>query len=64
MMDGYNPREMETLIGLLILPGIVQKSENGMYFSKRESIVMPFFSQIMTEKRFHLLYHTDKNLKI
>jgi len=50
-----NPTEMKTLIGLLILQGIVQKPENGMYFSKRESIVTPYFSQIMTEKRFHLL---------
>jgi hypothetical protein len=47
-----NPTEMKTLIGLLILQGIVQKSENGMYFSKRESIVTQYFSQIMTEKRF------------
>jgi len=36
-----NPTEMKTLIGLLILQGIVQKPENGMYFSKRESIVTP-----------------------
>jgi len=49
-----NPIEMKTLIGLLILQGIVQKPENGMYFSKRESIVTSYFSQ-MTEKRFHLL---------
>jgi len=26
-----------------------------MYFSKRENIVTPYFSQIMTENRFHLL---------
>ena len=50
-----NPTEMKTLIGLLILQVIVQKPENGMYFSKRESIVTPHFSQIMTENRFHLL---------
>ena len=49
-----NSTEMKTLTGLLILQGIVQKPENGMYFSKRESIVTPYFSQIMTEKRFHL----------
>ena len=36
-----NPNEMKTLIELLILQGIVQKPENGMYFSKRESIVTP-----------------------
>jgi len=50
-----NPTEMKTLIGLLILQGIVQKPQNGKYFSKREGIVTPYFSQIMTEKRFHLL---------
>jgi len=50
-----NPAEMKTLIGLLILQDIVHKPENGMYFSKRESTVTPYFSQIMTEKRFHLL---------
>jgi hypothetical protein len=55
---------MKTLIGLLILQGIVRKHENGIYFSKTEGIVMPFFSKIMTEKRFHFLYHTDKNLKM
>jgi len=49
------PTEMETISGLVILQGIVQKPENGMYFSKRESIVAPYFSQIMTEERFHLL---------
>ena len=50
-----NPTEMKTLIEILILQGIVQNHENGMYFSKRESIVKPYFSQIMTQKRFHLL---------
>ena len=45
-----NPTEMKTLIVLLILQGIVRKPENRMYFSKRESIVTPYFSQIMTEK--------------
>jgi len=50
-----NPTEMKTLIGLLILQGIVQKPENGMCVSKRESIVTPYFSQIMTQKRSYLL---------
>jgi len=50
-----NPNEMKTLIGLLILQGIVQKPENGMYFSKSESTVTPYFSQIMAENKFHLL---------
>jgi hypothetical protein len=46
---------MKTLNGLLNLQGIAQKSENGKYFSKRESMLTPYFSQIITEKRFHLL---------
>jgi len=50
-----NSAEMKTPIILLILQGIVQKPENGLYFSKRESIVTPYFSQIAAEKRFHLL---------
>jgi len=49
-----NSTEIKPLIGLLILHSIVQKPNNGMYFSKRESIVTPYFSQIITEKRFHL----------
>jgi len=44
---------MKTLIGLLILQGIVQKPENGMYFSRTENVVSPYFSQEMTEKTFH-----------
>jgi hypothetical protein len=43
-MDTY-PTEMKTLTGLLILQVIVQKPENGMYFSKRESIMTPYFSK-------------------
>ena len=61
-----NPTEMKTLIGLLILQGIVQKPENEMCFSKKESIVPPYFSQIMTEIRFHLLlkfFHFADNSK-
>ena len=50
-----NPTEMKTLIGLLMLQGIIRKPEIGMYFSKRESILTPYFSQIITEKRFRLL---------
>jgi len=50
-----NPTEMKAPIGLLILQVIVQKHENGMYFSKSKSIVTQYFSHIMTEKRFLLL---------
>ena len=46
---------MKTLIGLLILQGIVQKPENGMCFSKMESTLLPYFSHLMIERRFHLL---------
>ena len=38
---------MKTLIGLLILQGIVQKPENGMYFSKTENVASPYFSQLL-----------------
>jgi hypothetical protein len=48
-----NPTELKTLIGLLILQGIVQKPENGMYFLKTENFASPYFSQEMTEKKFH-----------
>jgi len=48
-----NPNEMKTLIGFLILQGIVQKPENGMYFSKTEIVVSPYFSKEMTKKIFH-----------
>ena len=50
-----NPTEMKTLIGLIILQGIVHKPQIEMYFSKRKCIETPYFSQIMTEKRFRLL---------
>jgi hypothetical protein len=59
-----NPNEMKTLIELLILHGTVQKPENEMYFSKRGSVFMPYFPQIMTEKRFHLLLKFLLLLKI
>jgi hypothetical protein len=38
-----NPTEMKTLIGLLILQGVAHKPENGIYFSKSESIGTPYF---------------------
>jgi hypothetical protein len=36
-----NLTEMKTITGV---QGIVEKPENGMYLSKRESIVMPYLS--------------------
>ncbi|CAH1972612.1 unnamed protein product [Acanthoscelides obtectus] len=50
-----NTNEIRTLIGLLILQGLCPKPEYKMYFSRRESIETPFFSKIISEKRFHLL---------
>jgi len=43
--------EMKTLIGLLILQGIVQKPENSMYLSKTESAASPYFSQQNDRKK-------------
>jgi hypothetical protein len=45
-----NQTEMKTLIGLIILQGIVQKPENGMCFSKMESTVLPLFTNNDREK--------------
>jgi hypothetical protein len=45
-----NPNEMKTLIGPLILQGIVQKHKNGMYLSKTESAASAYLSQEVTKK--------------
>jgi len=45
-----NQTEMKTLIGLIILQGIVQKPENGMCFSKRESTELPLLTNNDREK--------------
>ncbi|XP_049964438.1 piggyBac transposable element-derived protein 4-like [Schistocerca serialis cubense] len=47
--------EVKTLIGMLVLQGILHKPDHKMYFSKRESVDTPFFRKVMSEKRFHLL---------
>ena len=47
--------EMKTYVGLLILQGINSKSRSSMYFSKRECVSTPFFSKIMSGRRFDLL---------
>jgi hypothetical protein len=56
-----NPTEMKTLIGLLILPGIVQKPANGMYFS---SYWCPDCEKVLCIVPCLQVYHTDRNLKI
>lgn len=50
-----NANEIRTLLALLIIQGICIKPEYKLYFTKRESIETPFFSRIISEKRFHLL---------
>ncbi|XP_047106622.1 piggyBac transposable element-derived protein 4-like [Schistocerca piceifrons] len=47
--------EVKTLIGMLVLQGILHKADHKMYFSKRESVDTPFFRKAMSEKQFHLL---------
>ncbi|XP_047118466.1 piggyBac transposable element-derived protein 4-like [Schistocerca piceifrons] len=47
--------EVKTLIGMLVLQGILHKPDHKMYFSKRESVDTPFFRKVMSEKWFHLL---------
>lgn len=50
-----NANEIRTLLALFIIQGICIKPEYKLYFTKRESIETPFFSRIISEKRFHLL---------
>lgn len=50
-----NAGEIKLLIGLLILQGIVQKQTTSMFFSKKNCIDTPFFRNVMTDHRFHLL---------
>lgn len=50
-----NSDEIKTFLGLLILQGLCSKPETKMYFSHRESISTPFYSRIISERRFHLI---------
>ncbi|XP_064639800.1 piggyBac transposable element-derived protein 4-like [Lineus longissimus] len=50
-----NSDEIRVLLALLFLQGIIQKPDNQMYFSKRQSIATPFFSDIMLCDCFLLL---------
>ncbi|CAH1953596.1 unnamed protein product [Acanthoscelides obtectus] len=47
--------EIRTFIGLLILQSICPKPEYKMYFTRRESIETPVYSEVIGERRFHLL---------
>ncbi|GFW33581.1 chromatin-remodeling ATPase INO80 [Trichonephila clavipes] len=48
--------EMPVFIALIILQGIVKKPTNEKYWSKRHSISTPFFSKVMSYRRFNLIY--------
>ncbi|GFW87146.1 piggyBac transposable element-derived protein 4 [Trichonephila clavipes] len=49
-------KEMHVFIALIILQGIVKKSTNEQYWSKRHSISTSFFSKVMSYRRFNLIY--------
>ncbi|GFU95198.1 piggyBac transposable element-derived protein 4 [Trichonephila clavipes] len=48
--------EMHVFIALIILQGIVKKTTNEQYWSKIHSISTPFFSKVMSYRRFSLIY--------
>jgi hypothetical protein len=50
-----NNAEIKTYFGLLILQGINSKPTESLYFTKRESVETPFFSKIMSQRRFLLI---------
>ena len=47
--------EMKTFVALLILQGVDSKAWSCMYFTKRESVCSPFYSKVMSGRRFELL---------
>ncbi|GFW12656.1 piggyBac transposable element-derived protein 4 [Trichonephila clavipes] len=47
---------MPVFIALIILQSIVKKPTNEQYWSKRHSISTPFFSKVMSYRRFNLIY--------
>ncbi|GFX61710.1 piggyBac transposable element-derived protein 4 [Trichonephila clavipes] len=48
--------EMHVFIAVIILQGIVKKPTNEQYWSKIHSISIPFFSKVMSYRRFNLIY--------
>ncbi|GBO44500.1 PiggyBac transposable element-derived protein 4, partial [Araneus ventricosus] len=48
-------KELNLFLGLLLLQGMVSKSVEAWYWSKRPILSTPFFGQIMSEKRYGLL---------
>lgn len=47
--------EIKTYFGLLILQGVNPKPTESSYFTKRQSIETPFFSKVMSHRRFILI---------
>ena len=47
--------EMKTFVALLILLGVDSKARSCIYFTKRESVCSPFYSKVMSGRRFELL---------
>ncbi|GBN09747.1 PiggyBac transposable element-derived protein 4 [Araneus ventricosus] len=48
-------KELNLFLRLLLLQGMVSKSVEAWYWSKRPILSTPFFGQIMSEKRYFLL---------
>lgn len=48
--------ELNSFLALIILQGIVKKPTVEQYWSKRHSTSTPFFSKIMSYRRFQLIY--------
>jgi hypothetical protein len=46
---------MNTFTGILLLQGILHKPENWLYFSETENTETPYFSKVISKKRFHLI---------
>ena len=47
--------EIKMFVALLILQGVDSKAWSCMYFTKRESVCSPFYSKVMSGRRFELL---------
>ncbi|GFS59507.1 piggyBac transposable element-derived protein 4 [Trichonephila clavipes] len=54
--DPTSKEEMHVFIALIIFQGIAKKPTNEQYWSKRHSISTPFFSKVMSYRRFNLIY--------
>ena len=50
-----NKKEIKVYLALLLLQGIVQKPVTNLFFSKKQSILTPFFPATMKRERFLLL---------